>query len=320
MLIFHTHNMGVENKYWPSLFAKLPCFSELGTYAVCVFFCISGFLILQTLPKNKSIGQFALNRVKRIYPVFFILNLIFFAVGPFINYEWMGKMKHHPVALLGHFISNSLFLPGIFKLPIAQKNAWSLSYEALFYLLAAVCFFSYRKYKFITVIGLAVAAFTIYKHPNATFFLVGIFWCYQLSNERLRPLLVGPVGLIALGLGLWGYYISPYLALVPVLILFGTIATEQGWLSQFLRLPIWQFLGAISYSLYLIHPFVLDPLRRILGKVGSKSLDGAAFIILGPALAILVSYLSYLYIEKRLTNRLFPRPTKPSPVISTEAA
>ena len=66
-------------------------------------------------------------------------------------------------------------------------------------------------------------------------------------------------------------------------------------------------MGAISYSLYLIHPFVLDPIRRILTKYGSPSVDAFMFVVVGPALAILVSYLSYLFIEKKLTDRLFPR-------------
>lgn len=320
MLIFHTHNMGAERGYWNSLFPRFPVLIELGVYAVCVFFCISGFLILQTLPKNKTIGQFAINRVKRIYPVFFILNLIFFTAGPLLNYEWMAKMKQQPLQLFGHFISNSLFLPGIFKLPIAQKNAWSLSYEAAFYVLAAVCFFAYPKQKWITYLGLVLAGFTIYKHPNAVFFLIGIFWCYQYRNAVFTRWLVGPVGLIAYVLGMWAYHINPMLAIVPVMVLFGTIATEQGWLSRFLQLPVWQFLGAISYSLYLIHPFVLDPIRRILNKVGSPTVDAIVFMIVGPALAIWVSYLSYIYIEKKLTDRLFPKPARPAPVTSPEAA
>ncbi len=311
--------MGAERGYWNSLFPRFPVLSELGVYAVCVFFCISGFLILQTLPKNKTIGKFALNRVKRIYPVFFILNLIFFAVGPFVNYEWIGKLKHQPVALLGHFLSNSLFLPGIFKLPIAQKNAWSLSYESAFYILAAVCFFAYPRHKWITWLGLLLSAFTIYMHPNAAFFLIGIFWCYEYKNPRLKPFMAGPVGLIAYGVGIWAFSIQPLFALVPVLVMFGTIATEQGWLSRFLQMPVWQFLGAVSYSLYLIHPFVLDPIRRILTKYGSPSVDAAVFLLLGPAVAILVSYLSYIYIEKKLTDRLFPRAGRTTPTSSANA-
>lgn len=74
------------------------------------------------------------------------------------------------------------------------------------------------------------------------------------------------------------------------------------------RFLVW--LGQVSYSLYLIHPFVLDPLRRVCVKLMGTLPLGALhliFALVGASLAILAAWLSYELIEVRLTKRLFRR-------------
>ncbi len=117
--------------------------ASLGQYIVCVFFCISGFLIVQSLIRHKSVARFARNRVARIYPVFAILMVVVFTIDIVTRHGGFGDLRGHPTQLALHFLSNFFFLPGIFFIPIAQKVAWSLSYEAAFYIVAALLYMAY---------------------------------------------------------------------------------------------------------------------------------------------------------------------------------
>lgn len=71
------------------------------------------------------------------------------------------------------------------------------------------------------------------------------------------------------------------------------------------------FLGTISYSLYLVHPFVVSRLYGVFAKLYAELPEGTAyFTCLGLSLALVIpaSWLTYRFIEKpgiRLGHRLF---------------
>jgi len=94
-------------------------------------------------------------------------------------------------------------------------------------------------------------------------------------------------------------------------LLFATIVAETGLVSRLLRLRFFQFLGKISYSLYLIHPFVYDPIRILLVKAHNHGINGHAlfglFYVIGLPLAIGAATVSYTLIEDRFTRRVLKR-------------
>ena len=114
----------------------------MGRHGVELFFTISGYLISGSLVRHGKAKTFLIDRAVRIYPVFLVIHVIVFLTGPLIGYKWMVGLT--PVQWTFDFISNALFLPGIFNLPLAQLSAWSLSYEALFYLITAAAFIGFR--------------------------------------------------------------------------------------------------------------------------------------------------------------------------------
>ncbi len=72
------------------------------------------------------------------------------------------------------------------------------------------------------------------------------------------------------------------------------------------------WLGKISYSLYLVHPFALDPIRAIVRRLNGTALSsfrGALFVVVGAGAALALSALSYHFVEHRLTRLLFARKT-----------
>jgi peptidoglycan/LPS O-acetylase OafA/YrhL len=294
---------------------------NLGKFGVTLFFFISGYLIVQSLIKHANIGEFLRNRVARIYPVFFILLLVVFALGPASNYEWMGSLRHSPSLFAANFLSNLFFLPGIFSLPIAQKNSWTLSYEFLFYLTACIFYFGFTMrskkpaagYAAIFV-GLCITAATIYFRFLAIFFLVGVFVYFYF--DRLNSVfhyakwqqLNGFILVIASYLAVL-YWLPGLLILGPLL--FFQVVKEEGLFPRMLRAPLFQHLGLISYSLYLIHSFVLELLRRLADHLRHHIHSHATLLILfatiGIAVSVYVSTLSYRWIEVKLSKAIFGR-------------
>jgi peptidoglycan/LPS O-acetylase OafA/YrhL len=69
-----------------------------------------------------------------------------------------------------------------------------------------------------------------------------------------------------------------------------------------------QFLGKISYSLYLVHPFALFPLQMFGARLATSGVDlwllWGAFVVLGFTASMVAGTLSYEVIELRLRRLL----------------
>jgi len=343
VLISHINGIAVEKDFAPPWqnYLDQRILTHLGTFGVCAFFCISGYLIIQSLAKHSDLKVFAINRAKRIYPLFIALQLVAFPAALILKSD-LTPFKKEPIALAGHFISNLFFVPGVFDLPIAQKNAWSLSFEAVFYVSAALLFIGFRKpekdrlpSRVWPLIGLLIAVAMLLFRPYAWFFLLGALVFLQRDKaERFTRFIGGPFGLAALvGMYLvlpegWRFVpaINPYemeagpswaytLATIPKWLLtlplaavfFASVAYEKGWLASFLRQRWLVWLGTISYSLYLVHPFILHPLGMVEKKFGSAG--PYAFIVLGLGLSVAIAAATYYGIEVWLTNQIFRKRT-----------
>tara|TARA_R110002049_G_scaffold163863_1_gene329877 strand:- start:418 stop:1500 length:1083 start_codon:yes stop_codon:yes gene_type:complete len=315
VLVDHLHSMGTKVEFWPP--ATSGFVAHFGLFSVCLFFCISGYLIATTLTKHGDVRRFAVNRMRRIYPVFILLHLVMFTVGPLANYRWMGALRDQPVAYLGHFFSNLFFLPGIFDLPIAQKNAWSLSYEALFYIVASMVFIGQRvgastMVRMLGWLAWGLSLFMIWHEPLMLFFTVGVslWWLERQGRlpERGFPSWLYLVGILVgfqlfslRGESMWW----PVVGLPFVAFFFAGVVLDRGGFLGVLRSAPMNFLGKISYSLYLVHPFVLDPIRKICVKFGGEGPTNAfipLFIVVGFCLAITVAWISYELVEVRFTR------------------
>ncbi|GAA0136354.1 acyltransferase [Paenibacillus sp. YSY-4.3] len=295
-----------------------------GPISVNLFFVISGYLITQTLLRHGTVRKFALNRILRIYPVFLLIHILIFAAGPWIGYKWMDNIGFASYTV--HFFSNLLLLPGVFPLPIAQIVAWSLSYEMAFYLMAGLIYIIYRR-KSLPVfvksillgIMLLVSAMLIYYHPDMLFFVVGIASYFTESFLRRvypyrRALYLNGIILFGLLYMCYHYNARHVYILIPLIIsyfFFQSILREHGLMSRFLQLRPMQYLGKISYSLYMWHTMVMFPLKRVIPKlsmlVHQPWLAFAVYAALSLIISIVVSHLSYQLIELRLTSYLKKR-------------
>lgn len=337
VLVFHIQMMGAKGEFWD----ELPLgnwLHEIGPIAVRLFFFISGYLIVGSLWKSGDIRRFAMNRVLRIYPVFLVLHLVMFTLGPVVNYEWvggssgdtMGRLMGDPLAWTFHFLSNLFFLPGLFPLPIAQQNAWSLSYEALFYLMAAFMFIAWSRYD--QIHGRVqwwfgwtlMLSFCLYD-ADGWFFLIGVAVWWLQKEGRLKLPKLGPLDLFSLVGGFVLFHAGQKaLSAIILSLFFIMVVLEQGWSRPLLQSRVMNFLGTISYSMYLVHPFALEALRRALhhGTPHGKLVQGAPWLfwIVGPAFAVLCAWLSYVLIEKRFTRWLSSKLELRGPDLAAKSA
>jgi peptidoglycan/LPS O-acetylase OafA/YrhL len=264
-----------------------------GYLAVDLFFVLSGFVIThvykESFARQVTAGRyrdFLKARIARIYPLHIAVLLLFVAVviaERVATYALKGFVE--PIPLVGEqsvsgLMANLLMLQGLWARGLSWNNpAWSISLEFLAYLLfpllspALLRAGPAGKTAFgivpLTALGwLAYRTGDYFNQWNGTDailrclpeFLAGSLLYSGYQSSLFAPLLATDTMLlvIVLLLGLLLHIAAPDLgivALFPLLIL--AAVRNQGWLARLLNSPPLVWLGAISYSVYLLHWFVL---------------------------------------------------------------
>ncbi|HET8880611.1 MAG TPA: acyltransferase, partial [Solimonas sp.] len=297
-------------------------------YGLELFFMISGYLITETLLRKKDIASFAVDRALRLYPAFIGVLLPLTVLGILLRNEMFATTEPWTWPL--HLLSNLLFLPGVFALPIVLPVAWSLSFEVAFYAVAALSFVLRQR-------GLAAAAalacgiigvllFT--RSVSALYFGAGALVYLNRDGLLPAPLRRVPTVLSFFAMfALWHVvYIDYYhgqaqlntyyatmisLALIAGLVFFDGVVRGQGLFSRFMRWRFLQFSATVSYSFYLWHVVLMFPGRHLLiPKLLPLVGPGVAlliFTIVSLALTFAVAYASYELLEVRLRKWLMRR-------------
>ena len=269
-----------------------------GGAAVDVFFILSGLVIVRSLEGfDYRARPFLAARFARIFPVFLAMFAVAVAVQPvptgFERMPWIaadspafaiwsqGWPRHWAAEIAAHLTMTHGLLPdGL--LPDAWVSflgaAWSLSTEWQFYMLALLL----GRRAWLVLLGLAVA---------------GVVWAAATPEawHFSRAFLANKAGYFALGvvsagggrrygltlvavlaLGWWQGGIGK---LMPPLVWAACLAAElrPGWWSAVLRCRLAQWLGGLSYSLYLAN----EPIQKLFG-VGLSALtsgDGWWFTV-----------------------------------------
>jgi peptidoglycan/LPS O-acetylase OafA/YrhL len=315
VFVYHVYGMGTLWNFWPAALSPVAPFFAAGKHGVEIFFIISGYLITGSLIRHQSAAKFLVDRAIRLYPVFMTIQLIVFGVGPFIHYKWLSGISLSGWAIA--FAENGLFLPGILDLPLAQLNAWSLSYEAAFYLTSAACFVLARRFGRWPVIAvMAVFLGLVLPHyGRAIFFLPGVAIFFLSRNGAPRlPGWFRAISLFALLLTLALLTAAEtiplviYAAVVPAFAFFLSVVEGRCLLSAILRTRFLQYLGTVSYSFYLWSPVVTYPLKIVIERFLHGRLPDPAnialFAIVGFAASAAVAHMSYRILEDGAGRRL----------------
>lgn len=296
---------------------------RIGIWAVFLFFVISGFVIAPSALKSGT-GEFARNRLLRIYPLFLVCTLVFIALNAITNaYPELANWQTIVAALL--FMD--LFTPTVQLTP----NAWSLTYEMMFYLLAGAAVFGWRRGGWVGLapVAIAAAAFLIF-FPRAFFFAGGVlvWWASTRQRWQAQPVLEGAALALTVGLLLWAPFKfrieelarpETWLLLIGLTIYFQLAIAAGSLTGRLLSGRAVQFLGTVSYSLYLTHAYVYLAFRELFERLGFFGGNPwmSVFILAAAVVpvSVVVATLSYRLIELPF-QRLGRAPRKPAPVLA----
>jgi peptidoglycan/LPS O-acetylase OafA/YrhL len=320
------------------LFHGFPRVFSGGFVGVDLFFVISGFLItkilLQDLQSKKfSVLDFYARRIRRIFPALLLLFAFAYALGWFVllsdEYAQLGKHILGGVTFTSNWI---LWLEaGYFDKASELKpflHLWSLGIEEQFYLLWPIFLYVLVRSKsnishgIIGLIALSFIAnfFLLYSDPVGDFYLpISRFWelafggilaCNELQVKQFvndRPQEVKVISIVAIALLAISVIFldqkSPFpgwLALLPVTTAFLMILVgdRSAILTPILCNRWLVSIGLISYPLYLWHWVLFSFARIMMGAELSPYI-----VILIIALAVLLSFLTYFFVEKNIRNR-----------------
>lgn len=322
-----------------SFINQIPPFKG-GWMGVPLFFILSGYLIGSQIWKEYlrdgtiQVGRFILRRGFRIWPLYYILCLVFY-------FSFLGA--HIPIE---GFLSNLFFLSNYWSDDGAIPGAWSLSTEEQFYILAPALlllsvnvfkkkplsfyrrglyflFFAPILLRYITwdlILGLSSYEInpymeSIYRpfHTNCEGLIAGLI----ISNIKLDPSFRQPAFFKYKMTLLGGLLLLMVLSVQSKIYFnFTVIAVTFGWLmwicleknhhiSQFLSSPIFYPISKTSFCIYLIHIYVIKlvlpenlfldvPMGKYIGMILSLF-----FVLVG---SFLISCLLYLLVEKPFLN------------------
>lgn len=311
VLFAHIFGGAAEHIYSdrPDFVAAVKPFWNFGTYGVWMFFTISGFVIMPSVLKYTP-KEFTLRRFLRIYPLFLATTLLFAVLNSLTD---RYPETNDFASLFFSLTFLDLFTPTVQIAP----NAWSLSYEAMFYALTCMTFWVLSRYetplKFFIL--LAPLAFTL-AHPNTLFFLAGmaIFFAHR-AHRVLKGTLSRIVETVALaGCLLFAsrdhlqYYpeefgrLLPYAVVLSTALYFYCAASARSLTATLLRNKMFLYFGTISYSLYLVHPYTYFATRHLFAHFGlftqDISLSMAAFSLAVFVPTLIASHLAHIGLER----------------------
>jgi peptidoglycan/LPS O-acetylase OafA/YrhL len=233
-----------------------------GQFGVELFFIVSGFVIFMTLERTGTLSAFASVRFARLYPAFATCLLVTLAV-----FALLGQPPSLPN--YRQILANASMMPELFGYGGLDGSYWTLLYEIVFYALAAtVCIgLGWREPELPCAGWLAVALVVrltgqhgiIEQLTAARFahlFVIGVL-LYRIRVGRGTPLtgfLLVTAPLFAMFGPTWFFRplsIPFYISIVGGLALLVWLASDPN--ARILRNGTLQFLGRISYPLYLVH-------------------------------------------------------------------
>jgi peptidoglycan/LPS O-acetylase OafA/YrhL len=269
---------------------------SFGQYGVHLFFVISGFVIPYSMYKYSysinKIGKFLLKRITRIEPpyllsmVWVILSGVAFSIylGTDINLEWKRILLH-----IGYFI------------PFSEENwyndvYWTLAIEFQYYLFIALTFsLFFNRNRIVHSIMLAILALVPFFSEGGFFFAYAPVFGLGIIGAMMK---LHKVSIQSFFFWVVVFFLSIYLFNGPI-VAFTTVVTLFVILQTHVKTKQTDFLGQISYSVYLTHGELGGRLIYFLLPFCATSSFQSYLLLVGAILfSIFGAWIFYLIIEK----------------------
>lgn len=297
------------------------------SYAVTLFFVLSGFLITYLLLEEKkqtgtvSLKEFYVRRILRIWPLYYLIIIITLLLCFFLPSLGLPKISTVALSLYALLLANVAFVVDDTINPL--KPLWSIGVEEQFYAIWPILIMKssniYRTLVVVVVIYLVVKAVcTIYG---------GISVLSLVTETRIDCMAIGGLGAVILrekkdllpiiyskmtqsicwGIFLFSTVFRPihikssidhelYSLLFMVIIL--NVSSNKASIVN-LEKPLFDFLGRISYGLYVYHMLVILVLKALIKPIGlPDSWESYLLVYLSVTfITIFISYISYQFYE-----------------------
>lgn len=323
-----------------------------GFLMVPFFFVLSGFVLMYSYGKKITskyeLRTFILLRLGRLYPVHFTFLLLFLLVeiAKYVAAVKFGLNSPNSTPFaensIGAFFEHLVLIQSLgFTNHATAFNgpAWSISTEFYTYILFSVAILWLQLRNFI-VLALGIVSVSLLlliffnKEIGDFVWILGcfagffsgcmVYTIYNINRERRLATGWSIAILITLAAFLSVKERSPGLdslmLLLSALLILSLTLSPRSFINNFLDRPVLRWFGAISYSLYMTHLFVIwcaNQIFRVLFKVPNTFIDGQYHPQLTVKLAlfaypltifftIFLSWLVFRWIEgpfRRLTRR-----------------
>jgi len=318
-------------------------YSLFGWIGLWIFFVLSGYLItdgllkIRALPVGQYFGRFYAKRAFRILPAF----VVFFTIAVALYFAFRRGYPRAP-SLGSYWIYIVTFTFNYYSGPgtLWFDHLWSLSLEEQFYVIWPwlVFFLPMNWLKRIApslilvapVLRLILAQTSLLSQADA----LAIGGCVAIFRDKLprlskKLMWMATVAVIAIGLvnyftgasaagpywqtlgwphnGLFNYQHVWGFSVIDLWAAMLILCCLQGTAPSILNFPPLVFLGRISYGAYLSHLPLLYVYSYYLRPINGFSIRGVAIFVIWFANVILVSWLSFRFIELpflRIKNRL----------------
>ncbi|MCA1476183.1 acyltransferase [Bradyrhizobium sp. NBAIM08] len=340
-VILEKHPTGV---YYGPLHDIFGYYMNFGRFGVVLFFFVSGFVIPFSFPDSATpVRDFTISRFFRLYPAYWTSIVV-----GLVSVQLLDS-KSFP---LGQIAANVTMLQTFVNVPNLWVFYWTLAIELLFYVGCTILFamgLLNRRFTAVTIVIAAAlvgttAALFVESRAVSSVMEVGLNLSAMFLGKIIRDTVIGGklrwthvtvctllYAVFAATLSdrrfggvyqenfFYSYSIgSAYICAAVVFIGFAVFGERMAWRPM-------AFVGVISYSVYLMSPFAIVYVHRLVW-FGDGPLGWSIFLVVILALSILVSWMTYTFIEKpsiSFGQRFRSARRKPvvlEPVLSTQGA
>lgn len=294
-----------------------------GFLGVQLFFLISGFVILMTLERTKSLTDFMYKRWLRLFPAMLICTMLILITSEIFSSRPAGAVNVLDI-FPGLLFIEPNWLEKLIGIPFASLEGafWSLYVEFKFYLIAAFLYFVIKDKKLTFLLFglflLSVTSQVLYQYYNNKFIYVIYALSIHLSlsffgwfasgaafylfykNQHKKWLACGFIMAIISSVIL---YRDNYQTMISALAisLFFTLSFITPVIQKALQNRLLIFIGFVSYPLYLLHENMMVSISI---DISEKFYDSALIIppLIAISIVVLISYLISKYLEVPTKN------------------
>lgn len=295
----------------------------------------------QKVTKNISILQFYMRRILRIWPLYFLIIVLSLLYDIYINnWTYIHGFFSVKILLFVAFLPNVYTI--LFSASGFPTQLWSVGSEEQFYLiwphLIKRKIIKSLKSIVLLIVVISFLRFSLKMLDDEYSLVYGGVDLYNLGwrflyffrvdcmavgaiaaflyfnkiefNKVLNFLYAKPIQLINLFLLVLILYVEPFLGIFQdtvLAVLFAVIiinvATNKKSILNF-EFPVFNFLGKISYGMYIYHPLILIILVKFLKQQNLVNSISSNIILYTSVIlfTVIVSYLSFKYFEKPFLN------------------